>query len=132
MHHDAIEETRHDNGRIESVFSSKHCARCSKRGQCPTKLHINGNRVLTTKLESIILEQRRRYCNTEQFQQRYNIRAGIEATNSELKRRHGLGKLRVRGLTRVRLALHLKAAACNIKRMVNYAQNSPKQTIATT
>jgi hypothetical protein len=50
------------------------------------------------------------------FQERYAIRAGIEATNSELKRKHGLGRLRVRGEARVALALYFKALACNVKR----------------
>lgn len=50
------------------------------------------------------------------FQERYAIRSGIEATNSELKRKHGLGKLRVRGESRVALALYFKALACNVKR----------------
>ena len=49
---------------------------------------------------------------------RYGLRAGIEGTNSEMKRRHGLGRLRVRGGERVRLAIYLKALACNVKRMV--------------
>ena len=35
-----------------------------------------------------------------------------------MKRRHGLGRLRVRGGERVRLAVYLKALACNVKRMV--------------
>ena len=52
------------------------------------------------------------------FAQRYAVRAGIEGTNSELKRAHGLGRLRVRGGPRVRLAVYLKVLACNIKRMV--------------
>ena len=38
---------------------------------------------------------------------------------SELKRAHGLGRLRVRGGRRVRLAVYLKALACNFKRMVH-------------
>lgn len=50
------------------------------------------------------------------FRKRYAIRAGIEATNSELKRVHGLGELRVRGLSRVKLAVYFKAIACNLKR----------------
>ena len=53
-----------------------------------------------------------------QWRKRYGLRAGIEGTNSELKRRHGLGRLRVRGGERVRLAVYLKALACNVKRMV--------------
>lgn len=50
------------------------------------------------------------------FKQRYAPRAGIEATNSELKRVHGLRKLRVRGGKRVRLAVYFKALGCNLKR----------------
>ena len=38
---------------------------------------------------------------------------------SKLKRAHGLGRLRVRGGRRVRLAVYLKALACNFKRMVH-------------
>ncbi|MFQ5507345.1 MAG: transposase [Planctomycetota bacterium] len=52
----------------------------------------------------------------QDFKERYAIRAGIEATNSELKRVQGLGKLRVRRQMRVRLAVYLKAAGCNLRR----------------
>jgi len=55
-----------------------------------------------------------------EFKERYAIRAGIEGTNSELKRAHGLGKLRVRGQRRVKLAVYLKATACNLKRALRY------------
>lgn len=51
-----------------------------------------------------------------EFKKKYAIRAGIEATNSELKRGHGLGKLRVRRRPRVKLAVYMKALACNLKR----------------
>lgn len=53
------------------------------------------------------------------FKERYAIRAGIESLNSELKRAHGLGELRVRGGLRVRLAVRLKVLACNLKRAMN-------------
>ena len=65
-------------------------------------------------------ERRRRAEADGEFQKRYAIRAGIEATNSELKRRHGLGRLRVRRRPRVELAVHLVALACNLKRMVRH------------
>ena len=54
------------------------------------------------------------------FRERYAIRAGIESTNSELKRGHGLRKLRVRGGLRVRLAVYFKALACNLKRALRH------------
>lgn len=55
-----------------------------------------------------------------EFKRRYAIRSGIEATNSELKRGHGMRKLRVRGKARVRLAVYFKALACNLKRALRY------------
>ena len=64
------------------------------------------------------IERRRRAEATEEWRKRYDIGARIEGTNSELKRAHGLGRLRVRGGRRVRLAVYLKALACNFKRMV--------------
>ena len=55
-----------------------------------------------------------------EFQKRYAVRAGSEATNSELKRPHGMGKVRVRGEARVKLVVYFKALACNVKRALRY------------
>lgn len=55
-----------------------------------------------------------------EFKERYAVRAGIEATNSELKRAHGMKKVRVRGGARVKLAVFFKALACNVKRALKY------------
>jgi hypothetical protein len=46
--------------------------------------------------------------------------SGIEATNSELKRCHGLGTLQVRRKPRVSLSARLKVLAPNIKRYVEH------------
>ena len=78
-----------------------------------------GDYVLKADLVKVNIERRRRAEATEEWRKRYAIRAGIEGTNSELKRAHGLGRLRVRGGRRVRLAVYLKALACNFKRMVH-------------
>jgi hypothetical protein len=53
---------------------------------------------------------------TTEWKNRYKIRAGIEATNSELKRAHGIGRLRVRRIAKVCFAVACKIIACNIKR----------------
>jgi hypothetical protein len=53
---------------------------------------------------------------TPEWKDRYRIRSGIEATNSELKRSHGIGKLRVRRAAKVCFAVACKLIACNIKR----------------
>ena len=64
---------------------------------------------------------RQREQATSEFKEAYKIRSGIEATNSELKRRHGMGRLRIRGRPQVKLAVYLKASACNVKRYLQYA-----------
>ena len=53
---------------------------------------------------------------TTEWKDRYKIRSGIEATNSELKRAHGIERLRVRRLAKVCFAVACKVIACNIKR----------------
>ena len=59
---------------------------------------------------------RRREESTDVFRERYKTRGGIESTNSGLKRRTVLGRLRVRGGPRVFHAIYLKVAGWNIMR----------------
>ena len=86
---------------------------------------MNGAYVLSTDLVRVNIERRRRAEANGEWRKRYAVRAGIEGTNSELKRRHGLGHLRVRGGDRVQLTVYLKALACNVKRMI-YARLAEK------
>lgn len=117
----SIRDERDDGcGKIRAYFEAKECAKCAFASQCPARPLRDGTRVLQTTLHRTVLAERRLYEQTDEFKQRYAQRAGIEATNSELKRRHGLGRLRTRGLKRVRLAVYLKALACNVKRMLKY------------
>ena len=73
---------------------------------------------VTVLVNSGLCERERRDEGSRVFQPRYAIRAGIEAINLELKRAHCLERLRVRGVLRVKLAVNLKALACNFKRMM--------------
>ena len=105
---------------MAAVFAASSCESCSLRERCPARRRADGTRLLRTTVRAAVLARRRGYGRTKEFRDRYAIRAGIEGTNSELKRSHGIGRLRVRGLLRVRLAVCLKALACNVKRMVKY------------
>lgn len=62
------------------------------------------------------LEKRRAEQTNPEWKKSYNPRAGIEGTNSGLKRRLGFGRLRVRGKRSVFCVLLLKAAGWNILR----------------
>ncbi len=61
---------------------------------------------------------RRRHEQTPEFRDSYHWRSGIESTNSSLKRRLGLGRLRVRGMQAVPLTIYLKLASWNLLRAV--------------
>ena len=128
--HEAVSEYEDKEApeRVEMHFAREVCEPCSLRPRCPVRWRRrpelggewspSGAYVLSAGLASVNIGRRRRAESDGQWRKRYGLRAGIEGTNSELKRRHGLGRLRVRGGERVRLAVYLKALACNVKRMV--------------
>jgi hypothetical protein len=76
--------------------------------------------VLPLTAADVAVARRRVEQETAEFKQRYKIRSGIEATNSELKRCHGLSKLRVRRRPRVALSVRLEVLALNVKRYVGH------------
>ena len=128
--HQAVAEYEDEDTpeRVEIHFTREICEPCPLRPRCPVRWRrrpelagarsLNGAYVLSTDLVRVNIERRRRAEANGEWRKRYAVRAGIEGTNSELKRRHGLGRLRVRGGSRVRLAVYLKGLACNIKRMI--------------
>lgn len=108
-----------NENRLELHFARAGCERCPFFQQCPARISRDEETYsITVNLTKTTIEQRRAEQATPRFKERYACRAGIEATNSELKRSHGLGRLHVRGRIRVRLAVYLKAIACNLKRMI--------------
>ena len=62
------------------------------------------------------LAARRKEEQTEEWRTAYARRAGLEGTNSAIKRKTGLGRLRVRGRKSVFNAIFLKTAGWNILR----------------
>ena len=99
---------------------------CALFAVCPVRLNQEQDGyAVTVDLKAAHLERRRRAMASGVFGERYRLRPGIEATVSELKRRHGLGALRVRGRGRVELAVYLKALACNVKRRVRALAPKP-------
>ena len=62
------------------------------------------------------IAKRRAAEQTTEFKDRYRWRAGAEATMSELDRRTGVKRLRVRGFKAVRFSVTLKALGINLFR----------------
>jgi len=98
-----------------TVMPELACSQCEYYEQCPVEKH-NGQYRLEHTAKQRRLASRRREQDTEVFRERYKIRVGIEATNSGLKRKTGLGQLRVRGAPAVFHAILLKVASWNMLR----------------
>jgi hypothetical protein len=113
-----------------ACFAMYQCRYCPLRDQCPTERRL-GMRVLKFSRGDVAVARRRVEQETPEFKERHKLRSGIEATNSELKRCHGFGKLRVRRRERVGLAARLKVLGLNLKRYVRHltavfvAQSAP-------
>lgn len=98
-----------------TVMRSADCRRCAFRSQCPVE-NCDGRFVLRHMPSQRRLAARRAEQKTDAFRENYAIRAGGESTNSGLKRKTGLGRVRTRGRPRVSLAVMLRCAGWNIFR----------------
>ncbi len=101
--------------RFTQGFSCQTCAKCPLIDDCPVRpgkryyyLHYDERAMRVAK--------RRATEQTSEFKDRYRWRAGVEATMSELDRRTGVKRLRVRGFKAVRFSATLKAIGINLFR----------------
>lgn len=107
------------NKALHAFFDGGKCSSCELKNRCmarPPNNKYGGDYHLEIDPALVERDRRKAEQKDEKWWDRYKIRSGIEATMSEMKRVNGLGKLRVRRITRVTLAVGLKASACNVKR----------------
>ena len=102
-----------DTGKTRTEMQPEVCADCPDKARCPVKQTRNGCHFEHTAKQRR-LDQRRCNEKTDQFREDYTRRAGIESTNSGIKRRTGMARLRVRGEKSVFHAIILKIAGWNI------------------
>ena len=114
-HESQSSEHKSETGKTKTVMPESACGQCDFFEQCPVE-KIKGQYKLEHTAKQRRLAGRRREQDTEVFRERYKTRGGIEGTNSGLKRRTGLGRLRVRGRPAVFQAIYLKIAGWNILR----------------
>lgn len=109
--------SEHDSqtGKTRTLMPDTACSTCEFYDQCPVSKKRNGYQLDHTAKQRRTAARRREE-STDVFRERYKIRGGIESTNSGLKRRTGLGQLRVRGGPRVFHSIYLKVAGWNVLR----------------
>jgi hypothetical protein len=111
--------------RFTQGFDCQTCAKCPLVDGCPVK---PGKKYYYLRYEekAMRIAKRRAAEQTTEFKDRYRWRAGVEATMSELDRRTGVKRLRVRGFKAVRFSATLKAIGINlfrataVRKAVNY------------
>ena len=112
---------------LYAIFDGSLCRSCTMLDRCPVRAPNHrdqgcqprdtvGDFRLEITPELRLRDHMYALQQTTEWKDRYKIRAGIEATNSELKRAHGIGRLRVRRLVKVCFVVACKVIACNIKR----------------
>jgi hypothetical protein len=108
---------RTSKNRISARFNKKICEACPRHKTCSCV--IKGKTAFIYYDDKVArLAMRRTFEETKEFQDKYRWRAGIEAAMSHYKLDIGAGRLSVRGLTKVRFAVVLKALGLNILRCV--------------
>ena len=112
---------------LHAIFDGDLCRSCQKLDQCPVRTPNHRSRGCSARdtvgdfrleitPEIRLRDQMYSIQQTREWKDRYKIRSGIEATNSELKRSHGIVRLRLRRAAKVCFTVACKAIACNIKR----------------
>ena len=101
--------------RFSQGFDCHSCANCPLVNDCPVN---PGKKFYYLRYEekAMRIAKRRGIEQTVEFKDRYRWRAGVEATMSELDRRTGVKRLRVRGFKAVRFSATLKAIGINLLR----------------
>lgn len=103
--------------RIQVRFDPAICQTCRFFGQCTTSAR---GRTLELLPERDRLNAYRQLAQTEDFQVKLHLRAGVESTFSELVRKYRFRLARYRGLARLRLQLYFTAIAVNLARLVRW------------
>ena len=88
--------------------------------------------VLRYTKKEVRLALRRMREGSSEFLEKYRYRSGIEATNSELQRKTGIKRMRVRGLKMMTFCFTLKALGINLFRANNVRVNAETLRIITT
>jgi len=100
-------------------FKKEICQLCSLKNQC-TKQE---RRTITIgKYHELIMEAKE-YNKTQAFKDDMKERAHIEPKNAEMKRFHGMAKVRYWGLQKVNVQFIITAIVVNVKRLTNVIES---------
>ncbi|KAB2832610.1 MAG: hypothetical protein F9K48_10125, partial [Candidatus Brocadia sp.] len=101
-------------------FDASGCRECKVSTRCPVKI---GTGVATLTIEGAAYAgaaRHHQYLEHTDYRKQCAIRAGVEATVSEMVRVHGVRRSRHRTEGRTRLQVLFAAIACKVKRFIRH------------
>ena len=117
-----IKKKRKDSYQIKYAFERECCRNCSHRETCIKKDKRIAKKLIVGPSTAELYEHSQ-FVKSDEFRERYKVRARIEPKNAEMKRYHGLDRADGYGLRSVRLQAKFTAIAVNLKRMVTIKQS---------
>jgi hypothetical protein len=118
--HSPIEQIdKPETGRHVVRFAKAVCSVCSRVGTCPVQCRKQFYSTPFTDRQAL-LAQRRQQLSREDYRSKCRLRPAVEGTISQFKQKMRNGKLRIRGLSRVRNSIILMAIGINFGRIWAY------------
>ena len=110
-------ETSVSDKRHQVLFDPVVCVECPHKGNCFAAAVGRQSRRWQYTHARVRQRERRLMDASDEFRSLYRWRAGVEATMSRFKHQMGMGRLRVRGMSKVTFAAMLRALGLNIHRV---------------
>lgn len=108
-----------DSGRHVICFAEGTCSACLQRDKCPVNCRKRFYS-LSFNDRQTLLARRRQQLNEEEYRKKCRLRPAVEGTISQFKQKMRNGKLRIRGLARIRNSIILMAIGINFGRVWAY------------
>lgn len=120
-----LKQDRTVSGVIRIQFGKQDCLACPCRSQCTTAISNPRQLVVRPQAQFEAIQAARQRQQTQEFKDRYAIRAGIEGTISQGVRAFDLRRSRYIGLAKTHLQHVITAAAINCSRLLAWMMGSP-------
>jgi transposase len=101
-------------------FDASVCKECTANARCPVKIGVGVATLTIDEASYVGAARHHRYMENTDYRKRCAIRAGVEATVSEMVRAHGVRRSRHRTEGRTRVRVIFAALACNVKRFIRH------------
>lgn len=124
--------TQRGTDAIVVKFALADCAGCPVRDRCTTATRSGRQLTLRPREVHHAVQAARAEQNTEQWAQRYKIRAGVEGTMRQATHVTGSRRARYRGLAKTRLEHAIAATALNLLRLDAWWNGHPLDRTRTT